>query len=248
MNPGEVIIFMMLAFGTCLVIAVSWFLLRKRKKWALAVTVILIVIFMSAYMYYPTYREVMHDKRYEQLLIYLQERYPNEQFVIEPEVYEPGYQVGDFNVRYADTMLAGVWLRVNGEGNVVQTAYWTNSDYPTQQNIWQKITTDYDAYTLDAQLPHVEKKGMWIDGEWTVFAVTIDERPALAFYRYSQAGYGRESLVEAARGEVVSAEWQNRFFIYMDEAYEGETVVVTWQGKERMVHVSEARGKLLVWE
>ncbi|MER2108946.1 MAG: hypothetical protein ABS949_18630 [Solibacillus sp.] len=248
MSPAENIFFLLLAFGAFVLICVSWFLLRKREKWAWIVTGVVIVFYIGWYLYYPTYREVTHEKRYEQLLVYLEETYPQQQFIIEPEVYEPGYQVGEFSVHRKDTTLAGVMLRVGEDGDVAQTSYWTKGDYPVQDGLWQTITTSYQSYSLEQQLPSVEKKGEWIDGKWTVFAVTIDERPALAFYRYEQGGYGSEPLVEAKRGEVVSAEWHNRFFVYMDEAYAKETAIVEWQGEEVVLNATDHKGKLVVLE
>lgn len=246
MSPAENILFLLSAFGAFLVICVNWLLLRKRKTWAWMVTGAVIVVYIGCYLYYPTYREVTHEKRYEQLLVYLEETYPQQSFVIEPKVYEPGYQVGEFSVHRTDTTLAGVMLRVREDGNVAQTSYWTKDDYLSQDELWQTITTSYQSYSLEKQLPDVEKKGEWIDGEWHVFAVTIDERPALAFYRYEQGGYGSEPLVEAKRGEVVSAEWQNRLFVYVDEAYAKETAIVEWRGEEVVLHAAEHKGNLVV--
>lgn len=245
MSPAENIFFLVLAFGAFIFLCIAGFLLRNHKKWALLVIAVVAVSYISWYIYYPTYREGTHAARYEQLLSYLEETYPNEQFIIEPEVYEPGYQVGEFSVRRADTERAGVTMRVGKGGNVAQTSYWTNDGYPTQETLWQTIATTAP-YSLDHQLPHVEKKDSWVDGEWTVFAVTIDGQPALAFYQYEQGGYSSYPIVMAARGEIAQTEWQDRFFVYMDEAYAEEMVTLDWRGERVELNAAEHRGKLVV--
>lgn len=250
MNPAENIYFLFLAFAAFIVIFVSWLFLRKRKKWAWIVTGVIVVIYMSWYFYYPTYREVTHAERYEQLLIYLDTTYPQQQFIVEPEVYEAGYQVGDFSVQRVDTPTIGVMLRVKDDAEVVQTSTWDNSGYPNQQTLWQEIAYQYHvgSYTL-AQAPiQVEKKDSWLHGEMTVFAVTIDGRPALAFYQYDKAGYSSEPLVEGEPGAVVSAEWQNRLFVYIDEAYSEEEVVVSFNGETVALPTATHQGKLVVLE
>ena len=215
MRPGEMISFMLLGIGLLIVILFIFFILRKRKKLAVALTIPLLIGYVSYYMFFPTIQENTHAKRYQQLEAYLSTTYPEKHFVITPQHFEQGGNVGDFEVYHLDTPEIGVTLRVKKDGSVSQVSTWTNSDDSTQQELWQNVQTIFlGDYTLDNEIPDIKHVDTWIDGELTVFALAIYDQPAIAIFTYSPAGYSLIDVTEGTREHPVTAEYENYVFTY----------------------------------
>ena len=191
MSPGENIYFFLIGVPVVAAIMLIWFIFRKRKRLAIVFTSVLVIGYIGYYAYYPTLNMNKHAKGYGQVVHYLTEKYPGRMFTISPEHYEPGYKVADFNVNDSETPMIGVTLRSDKEGQVTQTSYRSNFDYPTQQELWREIKFIYgEPYTLDKDIADISKEDEWMDGELTAFALTINDMPAIALYNYSKAGYG----------------------------------------------------------
>lgn len=250
MKLSELIDFLLIGFLLLIIIVIAWFILRKRKKWAMAITAVLIAGYTGYYFYLPILKTKIHAAKYEQVIEYLDSNYPDRQFTVRPERYEPGYYVGTFDINYKETPETGVTLHVEDNGDVIQKSYWDAMDYPSQQDLWQTLTLSYhDDYSLDSKNVETIKQDEWIDGELTVFALTIDGNPAIAVFEYSKAGYGMQDLRESQNGDFVSAEAEGRVFVFIDEAYKGETAEVTLQNGETIsVDAAEYKGGLFVAE
>lgn len=250
MNPGEAIIYMLCGFLLLIIISISWFVFRKRKKWAVAVTVLLVIGYVGYYFFLPTLKATIHAVKYEQIIEYLDEKYPGRQFTVRPEHYEDGVYVGHFDVSDKDTPEMGVTLFVNDNGDVTQTSYWNAADYPAQQDLWQTLTLGYhNDYSLDSEKVVITKEDEWIEGELTVFALTINGRPAIAVYEYSPAGYGMLDLQESEAKTYVAAEAEGRTFVYISDQYEEEAVELTLaDGSIIEVDATDNKGKLFITE
>lgn len=226
MRPGDLISFILLGIGLLIVILFIFFILRKRKKLAIALTMPLLIGYVSYYMLFPTIQENTHAKRYQQLEAYLSTTYPERHFVITPQHFEQGVNVGDFEVHHLDTPEIGVTLRVKKDGSVSQVSTWTNSDYPTQQELWRVLQTNLlGDYALDKEIPEIKKIDTWIDGELTVFALTVDDQPAIAIFTYSNAGYSLIDVIEGTREQPVTAEYEHYVFTYNALEQKGRLII-----------------------
>ncbi|ANU26258.1 hypothetical protein I858_004330 [Planococcus versutus] len=250
MNPSEVITFLLIGLGVLLVIAGAWIIFRKRRKWAIVLTTLLVVGYIGYVAYYPYLKVSIHAEKYEQVSEYLATTYPDREFMIIPEQYEEGNTVGYFDVNDEETPDMGVSLHVDKNGQVQQTGSWTTGEFPTQQELWRGLEFDYgESYTLDRKNSEIIKKDEWIDGELTVFALTIDGMPAIAVYEYSRAGYGLMDLQVAEDKLFVSTSAEEHTFIYVDERYKEKTAAFLVESGETMsVDATEYKGKLLVVE
>lgn len=248
LNPAENIYFFLLGIGVLFSTIVICFLFRKRKKIAVSISIAFVLGFAGYYMYYPTIKVNTHAERYQQIQAYLEETYPDKQFAISPQHYEPGYTVGDFVINDMKTPSMGVTLRVKKDGHISQIATWSNADYPTQQELWRVIEFHYgETYSLDKEVGEFIKKDHWSDGELTAFALTINDVPSIAVFNYSTGGYSLLQLKEGERGKFVSVELDGYMFIYIDENYEGELITVyTEAGNQYTLNALEQKGKLIV--
>ncbi len=250
MNPSELITFFLIGLAVLFVIAIVCIIFRKRKKWAIALTSVLVVGYIGYVAYYPYLKVSIHAEKYEQVSEYLATTYPDREFMIIPGQYETGYTVGRFDVNDKETPDAGVTLYVDKNGQVQQTGSWTTGEFPTQQELWRGLEFDYgESYTLDRDNIEITKQDEWMDGELTVFALTIDGMPAIAVYEYSRAGYGLMDLQVAEDDLIVSTSAEGHTFIYVDERYEEETAAVPMgDGETISVDATEHKGKLFVIE
>ncbi|MGE7021676.1 hypothetical protein [Solibacillus cecembensis] len=248
MNPAENIYFFLLGFGVLFAIIVICFIFQKRKKMAIVISIAFVIGFAGYYCYYPTIKMNTHAERFQQIQAYLEETYPDKQFAISPQHYEPGYIVGEFEINDMKTPSMGVTLRVNKDGNVSQIATLSNTEYPTQQELWREIEFYYgETYSLDKEMVELTNKDYWIDGELTAFALTINDVPSIAIFNYSTAGYSLLELKEGERGKFVAAELDGYLFIYIDDNYEGELVTIhTGAGNQYTLNALEQKGKLIV--
>lgn len=241
-NPSEVISFFLIGMIILVIIFFVWILFRKRKKWAAAITMILVIGYVSYYFYYPVLKVNTHAKRYEQLTVYLTKNYPNRQFNIEPIHYEEGYRVGDFQVNDVKSPNIGVTLRVDDKGQVKQLGTWSKNEYRHNKSIFSFRKT----YTLDKEIPKISKQDEWIDGELTVFALMMDDLPAIAIFQYYSSGdYKFLELQQGEQEGFVSLEKDDYLFIYIDERYRGEKVTIQKEnGEEYSVNAVENKGRL----
>ncbi|MBE4909863.1 hypothetical protein IMZ08_17650 [Bacillus luteolus] len=249
MSPSENIYFFLIGAIVLIVIIIFvWLIFRKRKKWAIALTSVVVIGYVGYYVYYPTLKVNTHEDRYERLVAYLGEYYPDKEFTILPEHYEEGYTVGQFDVNDIKNPTMGVTLRVDKEGKVTQIGTWSNQEYPTQLELWREIEFMYgETYTLNKEISEIIKRDEWIDGELTAFALTIDDMPTIALFNYSSKGY---SLLELRKGDhegFVSIEENGYVFVYIHERYQGETVTFQLKnGEEFTLNVDQHKGRLIV--
>ncbi|WP_431027058.1 hypothetical protein [Lysinibacillus sp. LZ02] len=249
MSPGENIYFSLLGFGVLIVIMIIWLILRKRKKLVIVITIAFVMGYAGYYLYYPTLRVNTHAERYQQLEAYLEKTYPDKQLAISPKHYEPGYIVGEFQVNDSKIPSMGVTLRVDKDGQISQFATWSNTGYPpAQQELWREIAFYYgETYSLDKEIDEITKQDEWIDGELTVFALTINGAPSIAIFNYSHNSYSFLELKEGERGQFVSVELDGYLFIYIDEHYEGKDVTIhSKTGGSYTLNALEQKGQLIV--
>jgi len=235
LTPAELIYFSVIALTLFIIILLIAFIFRKRKKSVLAIIILLIISYISYIAYYPTLKTKTHAERYIQLETYLNQTYPNQQFSVTPEHFEPGYTVGQFSVHATETPQIGVDLRVDKHGKVTQVSTWTKEEYPSQENLWRVIEFHFfEEYTLDKSIPVITKKDFWFNGDGlTVFALKVNDSPAIAVFTYSTAGYSLQHLVEGKPGEMISIETKDFVFAYMDEKYTGKAATITTKSGEQ---------------
>ncbi|WP_226671118.1 glucosyltransferase domain-containing protein [Metabacillus litoralis] len=248
MSPSENIYFLLIAIIVFVVILFIWWIVRKRKKLAVVLTSLLIIGFAGYYAYYPTLKSNTHTERYNTVIEYLVENYPDRKFQVLPKEYEAGYRVGEFRVNDIKTPSFGVSLSVDEEGSVMQTSNWSNQEYPKQKELWRELEFIYgENYTLDKEIAEITKQDEWIDGELTAFALTIDDTPAIALFEYSKGGYSLLELQEAANEGYVYIEEEGFVFIYIDDHHEEEIVTISLEnGEEFVLNVNQSKGKLIV--
>lgn len=249
MKPSELIYFMALGIVVLLVIAILFFILRKNKKLAMIVAAPFAVLYVGYYLYYPTLQENIHSARFEQLQAYLQATYPEEQFTIYPRELELGVEAGNFMVNNVNTPALGVDYRVKKDGSVVQISTWTNTNFPTEQNLWETVQYNHKgSYTLDDELPVIEKKDSWTEDDLTVFALTINDEPSIAAFHYATGGYSAYPVVEGAAGGIVHATVEQYEFFYIDEHFREQTAKVQLaNGEWKELNVAKLKGQLVVF-
>ena len=248
MSPAENIYFILIAIVMLIVTLVVWLIFRKRKKWAISLTTLFVIGYVGFYLYYPTLKVNIHAERYEQVTAYLANNYPNKKFYIEPEHYEEGYNVGEFRVNDVKSPTIGVNLRVGRDGQVMQLSTWSKNEIPTQEDLWKVIPSFHGGtYTLDKKIANITKTDEWIDGELTVFALTIDDLPAIAIFNYSSGGYSLLDLQQGKEAGFISIEIDGYVCTYIDEGYAGEKVTLKLKnGEEYTLDVDGNKGRLIV--
>nr|WP_156129524.1 hypothetical protein [Jeotgalibacillus malaysiensis] len=226
-------------------IIVTWVVFKKKKRMAISISVLLAAGLAASYFYYPVYKANEHAKRHEVMMNYLRENYPGETFNVSREVYEPGVIVGSFDIAYADTPEIGVTMQVERDGQVFQRSTWTDDSTPEQEELWQDLLFFYgEEYTLDKQLPELKKVDQYIDGKLTVFALDINDQPAIAVYEYDQNSYGLLALEEGQKDEFVQIESGGQLFIYADEDIEENKIDLL--NSNDPLNISDQKGKLII--
>lgn len=214
-----------------------------------AIIIPLIIVYISSIAYYPNLKLKTHAARYIQLESYLNKTYPNQQFSVTPEHFEPGYSVGRFSVHTMETPQIGVELRVDKHGKVTQVATWTKNDYPTQENLWKVLEYQLlDDYTLDEKIPAITKIDAWFNGDGlTVFALEVNDSPAIAVFTYSTAGYSLQHYVEGKPENLISIETEDFIFAYLDKMYKSETAtIITKSGEQYELNPENQKMKLTI--
>lgn len=247
MRTSDLVSLLWIGSAVFIVYVILWFVLKKRKKWAIVLPGILLIAYSGYVFYYPTMQKNTHAERYDQLTEFLSENYPKREFNITPEEYGEEYVVGSFTVHDIDSPTMGVEMAVNRAGDVTETAYWHMLDSLTQQELWKGIEFSYEgAYTLDRESPEIAKLDEWMDGGLTAFALSINDRPAIALFDYSDGGYSQLDLQEGEKAGYVSAEYGGYVFIYMDEQFTADTLTVhSADGSEYTVNAGQ-KGRLIV--
>ncbi|WP_078547939.1 hypothetical protein [Litchfieldia alkalitelluris] len=248
MSPSENIYFLLIGVSVSVVIIFICLLLKKRVRWAIALTSVLVIGYVGYYVSYPTIKGNMHDDRYDQVIEYLLEKYPDKKFTIFPKHYEEGHAVGEFDVNDTETPTMGVTLRVGKEGQVTQIGTWSNGDYPIQQELWKEVQFFHgEDYTLSKKIAKITKQDEWIDGELTAFALTVDDLPAIALFNYSDEGFGLLEFKQGEREEFVYVEEADYLFVYIDERYQEEFITIQLKnGEETTLSVNQHKGQMIV--
>ena len=247
MSPSELIYFFVIGVAVVIAITILWFIFRKKRRVAIVLTSILVLGFIGYVLYFPTLKTNKHSEAYGIVSDYLDKNYPNRVFTVVPEHYEAGFTVGDFDVNDIVTPTIGVTLRVDKD-EVTEIGTWSNLEYPTQQELWREIQSFYKSpYSLNKDLAEITKIDEWIDGELTAFALTIDDKPAIALFNYSKAGYGLLELQEGEREGYVIIEKEGYVFIYTDERYQGKIVSANLaNSKEFTFNFEQKKGQLII--
>lgn len=247
MRGDEVLLFLYISIGIFVVIILSNFLFRRSRKIVITITLVLVVGFIGFYYYFPTLKEKQHEARFEILTEYLKENYPNQTFDIEPEHYEDGYIVGDFRVNDQETAEIGVTLRVMKDGGVKQVSTWSKVGQLEQRKIYQTLAYSFeDDYSLDKNIPKVEKVDEWIEGELTVFLVMLEDVPAITIFDYSPTSYSLLHVEKAESKSVIYVEEADYVFIYVDEEYPFNEIDVSLSAGDYTFDVQDRKGRLIV--
>lgn len=246
MSPSELIYFFIIGFALVFTITILWFIFRKKRRVAIVLTSILVLGFIGYVLYFPTLKTNKHSEAYGIVSDYLDENYPNRVFTIRQEHYEAGLTVGDFDVNDIETPTIGVTLSVNKD-KVNEIGTWSNLEYPTQHELWRELQLYYGSpYSLNKNLAEITKMDEWINGELTAFALTIDDKPAIALFNYSRAGYSLLELQEGEHEGYVIIEKEGYVFIYADERYQGKTVANSVNSKAFTFNVEQQKGQLII--
>ncbi|KAA0549548.1 hypothetical protein FZW96_06510 [Bacillus sp. BGMRC 2118] len=246
MRPTEIIYFFLIGFSVLIVIMLIWLILRKRKKWGIVLSSVLVIWYVGYYLYYPTLKGNTHAERYEHIVDYLVKKYPDREFTIKPKHYEEGYTVGQFDVYDIETPTIGVTLSIDKKRQVSQIGTWSNREYPTQKELWREVEF-INGYSLNEERSVITKQDEWFDGELTAFALNINDMPTIALFNYSSGGYGLLDLQKGEREGFVVIEEAGYVFIYIDERYQGEMVTIHLEnGQEYNLNVDQLKGKLYV--
>ncbi len=144
---GPVELLLMMFFGSILVfmLAIVWFIFRKKKKIALTVTILSVFAFILFFTLRPTYIKKEHAERYEILVDYLHEHYPKYEFDISPKVLEDGYIPYEYCVVANGYKYRNEFYQVERDGTVKFISYSTESygrkeelDYLLLNTIYEK--------------------------------------------------------------------------------------------------------------
>lgn len=245
MNPAENITFTVVAVVVLLFIGLTWVIFKRRKRFALSISILLVTGLTAGYFYYPFYKEHEHARRYSEMMAYLGETYPEKNFSVNPEVYEAGVSVGRFDIAHTDTPEMGVTMQVARDGQISQTGTWTDGKPREQEELWREIRLIRGAeYGLETQLPEVKKVDQFIDGALTVFALDMNGAPAIAVFEYHQDGYSLLAFEEGAKDEFVQVESEGHLLIYVDEDFK-ENKINLLSGHESL-NISGQKGQLIV--
>ncbi|MDZ5712804.1 hypothetical protein [Jeotgalibacillus haloalkalitolerans] len=237
---------MIIALAVLLLIGITWGILRKKRKAAMSISILLIIVYAAGYVYYPVYKEQTHAKRYSEMIAYLGATYPEETFSVRPEKYEEGVTVGRFNIARAGTPEMGVTMKVDQDGHVIQTGTWTDKAAPEQEELWREIRfIRSPGYSLDQELPEVQKVDQLIDGDLTVFALEINQAPAIAVFNYNQGGYSLLAFEEGHKNEFVQAESEGYLYVYIDKAFKRDRIDLLNREGETL-DISGQKGMLIV--
>ena len=248
MRPVDLVNLLLIGSAVLALCGIVWFFLRRKRKWAIILSGALLIAYASFAFYYPTLQINTHAKRYDQLMGYLADKYPEREFTVTPEHYE-GYYVGSFTVNDTETPTMGMEMAVNRSGDITEASYWSKLDSLPQQELWKELEFSYGfAYTLDKKIPEITKLDEWIDGGLTAFALSINDNPAIALYDYSDGGYSQLDLQEGEHAGYSLAEHGGRVFIHVDENFSGDTLTVQSTDGTEYTLDTRQKGRLIVEE
>lgn len=120
MKPQDSLFLILIAVIILIPVALLFIVFRKRKKIARIIVSIIVSSYIVFVAIYPTILSNLHAKRYDELEEYLQNTYPNEEFIIYSRNYDDAIQLGDYDVSNKSTPKIGVTYRVTKDGEIFQ--------------------------------------------------------------------------------------------------------------------------------
>ncbi|EFI68895.1 hypothetical protein JIN86_18130 [Lysinibacillus sp. HST-98] len=120
MKPQDSLFLILIAVIISIPVALLFIVFRKRKKIARIIVSIIVSSYIVFVAIYPTILSNLHAKRYDELEEYLQNTYPNEEFIIYSRNYDDAIQLGDYDVSNKSTPKIGVTYRVTKDGEIFQ--------------------------------------------------------------------------------------------------------------------------------
>lgn len=145
MSPVELIQIMFFGSILVIVLALVWFIFWRKKKIALTVTIFSVVAFTLFFALQPYYIQQQHAKRYEIVVDYLHEQYPEYKFDISPKILKEGDTPYEYQVVANDYKYRNEYYRVDQNGLVMFSHYSTLNygkeeelDYLLLNSIYEK--------------------------------------------------------------------------------------------------------------
>ncbi|MED4699469.1 hypothetical protein P9436_10425 [Lysinibacillus capsici] len=120
LKPQDSLFLILIAVIISIPVALLFIVFRKRKKIARIIVSIIVSSYIVFVAIYPTILSNLHAKRYDELEEYLQNTYPNEEFIIYSRNYDDAIQLGDYDVSNKSTPKIGVTYRVTKDGEIFQ--------------------------------------------------------------------------------------------------------------------------------
>ncbi|WP_312128548.1 hypothetical protein [Lysinibacillus capsici] len=120
MKPQDSLFLILIAVIISIPVALLFIVFRKRKKIARTIVSIIVSSYIVFVAIYPTILSNLHANRYDKLEEYLQNTYPNEEFIIYSRNYDDAIQLGDYDVSNKSTPKIGVTYRVTKDGEIFQ--------------------------------------------------------------------------------------------------------------------------------
>ncbi|WP_369354990.1 hypothetical protein [Lysinibacillus capsici] len=120
LKPQDSLFLILIAVIISIPVALLFIVFRKRKKIARTIVSIIVSSYIVFVAIYPTILSNLHANRYDKLEEYLQNTYPNEEFIIYSRNYDDAIQLGDYDVSNKSTPKIGVTYRVTKDGEIFQ--------------------------------------------------------------------------------------------------------------------------------
>jgi len=120
LKPQDSLFLILIAVIISIPVALLFIVFRKRKKIARTIVSIIVSSYIVFVAIYPTILSNLHANRYDELEKYLQNTYPNEEFIIYSRNYDDAIQLGDYDVSNKSTPKIGVTYRVTKDGEIFQ--------------------------------------------------------------------------------------------------------------------------------
>lgn len=249
MNAGELLTYLSIGLLVLVLMLIIGILLRRRKKAVLIIISLIAIVYIGLYFYDPVYKAKTHQQNYEQMVHYLKMQDPAHLYEVSPKIYEAGVYVGEFTVHRQGNPNFGSLFQVSREGEVFEKGSWYDIPHPTgEEELWEHlIFSFYEGF--QKELPQIVKKDQWLEGEEAVFALTVDNKPALASFHYDQASLSQQPTEIAEDKDFVVLEKAQKLFVYASETLvEEELSLLLENGETLNVDVAGKKGRLIVLE
>jgi len=248
-TSAELLSFILLGALLLLVIICLCLTLRKHKKILVALISLILIGYFLYFTFYSTIEKQVHERAYNALLVYLEQKHPNIEFIIESKLLEPGVDAGSFFVYPNHFPEIGVQLKRQRDGSFKQVASTSRIETSHQEDIWKTLYFSLDDGNLiDENIPVITKLDSWIKDDLTVFALLVNDKPTIATFTYKVSGYGLYDVKYGNIGEYVMTTHDNLTFLLIDERYEGDSFKIVDDDKSYIYHSAEDKGKLIVLE